>query len=78
VHGYGVTHSNCRVWQWADGVIQIHFQEAHMWLEYYGHFATVSVLGLHHGELCGLCGDHDNDAGDDTAQVSALPCPGRQ
>lgn len=70
--------SCCRVWQQADGLVQIHLREAHVWLKYYGHFATVSVLGLYHGDLCGLCGDHDGDAGDDTAQVFRVPCPDRQ
>ncbi|XP_033607997.1 uncharacterized protein LOC111866074 isoform X3 [Cryptotermes secundus] len=65
-----------KVWQRSDGPVQIHLGEANVWLEYYGHFATVSVLGLYHGGLCGLCGDHNIDAGDDTAQVITMPCTG--
>jgi hypothetical protein len=68
-----------RVWQQTDGLVRIHLREVHMWLEYYGHFVTVSVLGLYHGDFCGLCGDHDGDASDDTAQqVFTVPCPDGQ
>jgi hypothetical protein len=79
-HAYSIhlVFSYCRVWQRSDGLVRIHLGEANVWLEYYGHFATVSVLGLYHGELCGLCGDHNTDASDDMAQVIALPCTDKQ
>ncbi|KDR09150.1 uncharacterized protein LOC110838941 isoform X2 [Zootermopsis nevadensis] len=77
---YPSTGSNYvfRVWQQVDGLVRIHLQEAHVWLEYYGHLATVSVLGLYHGDLCGLCGDYNGDEGDDIAQVFTLTCPDGQ
>ncbi|XP_069680724.1 vitellogenin isoform X2 [Periplaneta americana] len=63
-----------KVWQRTDGLIRVHLGPLHVWLEYYGHFATVTVLGLYRGELCGLCGDHNGNASDDQAQVFSLPC----
>jgi hypothetical protein len=67
-----------RVWQHPDGLVRIHLADGDIWLEYYGDFITVSVLGLYHGGLCGLCGNHDGDPSNDAGQVFTLPCPGRQ
>ncbi|PSN55285.1 hypothetical protein C0J52_01781 [Blattella germanica] len=42
--------------------------------EYYGHFAMITVPGLYHGKLCGMCGNHNGDASDDSPHLYSLPC----
>ncbi|GFG34791.1 hypothetical protein Cfor_12054 [Coptotermes formosanus] len=76
--GYQYSNTVFKVWQHPDGLVQIQVGEGDIWLEYYGHSVTASVLGLYHGGLCGLCGDHNGDPSNDAGQTFTLPCPGRR
>ena len=65
-----------RVWKRADGLVRIYLPISRSWIEYYGHFATVTVPGLYKGEICGICGNFNRDPKDDSAHLYTIPCAG--
>ncbi|KAJ9599526.1 hypothetical protein L9F63_009998, partial [Diploptera punctata] len=73
-HPLQEVHYDFRLWKRADGLVRIYLNSIKSWIEYYGHFATVSVSGLYRGKLCGLCGNFNRDTKDDTAHLYTIPC----